>query len=319
MGVIEDIAPRKRAEEELRKAQEGLEQRVEDRTLQLKLANQRLLWQIEERREAEAALKKSEERFRVLFQTAGSVIIVLSAEGRILEFNLEAERLSGLPRDQVVGKDALTLFIPDKDRPKVEAELARAVAEGSSRSFEVPVRLPDGTEHLFVWNSTLLQGDIAGHPGGILAVGQDISERQKAEDALKTERQRFLSLLEELPAFVYLQAPDYTLPFVNRDFRERFGEPGGKRCYEILQGRNQPCENCLAQVAFTSQQPQEWESSRGDQKTYQRYAYPFIDGDGSPMLLQMGIDITAHKQAGEALRDSEQKLRSLTSQLLTAQ
>jgi PAS domain S-box-containing protein len=319
MGVLEDITSRKQAEEELRQAHEKLEQRVEARTIQLKLANQRLLWQIEERKEAEAALKKSEERFRALFQTAGSVIILLSPEGRILEVNQEAERLSGLPKDQILGKDALTWFIPDKDRPQVAAELARVVAEGSSRSFEVPLRLPDGTERLFLWNSTLIQGDVAGHPGGILTVGQDISERQKAEDALKAERQRFLSLLEELPAFVYLQAPDYTLPFVNRDFRERFGEPGGKRCYEILQGRDRPCENCQAQLAFATQQPQEWESSRGDQKTYQRYAYPFIDGDGSPLLLQMGIDITAHKQAKEALRDSEQTLRFLTSQLLTAQ
>jgi hypothetical protein len=53
-----------------------------------------------------------------------------------------------------------------------------------------------------------------------------------AEEATKRERQRLYEVLETLPAYVVLLAPDYHVPFANRFFRERFGESHGKRCFE---------------------------------------------------------------------------------------
>ena len=47
-----------------------------------------------------------------------------------------------------------------------------------------------------------------------------------------------------LPAYVVLLSPDYHVPFANRFFEERFGESEGRRCYEYLFHRTEPCENC---------------------------------------------------------------------------
>ena len=89
--------------------------------------------------------------------------------------------------------------------------------------------------------------------------------------------------------------------FANRVFREHFGEPDGRPCYEILRGRSQPCEDCSSGEVLTSQSPQEsqWTSPSG--RVYQIYGYPFADVDGSSLVLKIGIDITEQRRAEEAL------------------
>ena len=67
----------------------------------------------EQRQLAEKARRESEERFRSLIQTAPVIIISLSTEGTILEFNPEAELVYGRTREEVLGKNYLDLFIAE--------------------------------------------------------------------------------------------------------------------------------------------------------------------------------------------------------------
>ncbi len=125
---------------------------------------------------------------------------------------------------------------------------------------------------------------------------EEVMERQQAEEALKTERQRLLAVLEHIPAHVALLRPDYTFAFVNGEFVRRFGDPGSKRCYEVL-GQQSPCAECQAMAVFHTGKPVAWEWAGLDGNTYQIYDYPFIDVDGSPLVLEMGVDITQRQQA----------------------
>lgn len=147
----------------------------------------------------------------------------------------------------------------------------------------------------------------------------EIAERRKAEEAAKTEQQRLYDVLETLPVYVVLLTPDYHVPFANRFFRERFGESHGKRCFEYLFHRDEPCEICETYSVLKTGQPHRWEWTGPDGRNYDIYDFPFIDADGATLILEMGIDITERKQAEKALRELnetlEQRIAERTEEL----
>jgi PAS domain S-box-containing protein len=122
------------------------------------------------------------------------------------------------------------------------------------------------------------------------------TERKQAEVALEVERKKLYSLLNSLPVFVHLKATDHMIRFANRRFIEIFGEPGDKPCYEVLQRRGEPCEDCRAFEVLKTKVPQKFEwTSPLDARTYEVFNYPFCTDD-SLLILTLGIDITERKR-----------------------
>src|SRR5512134_638420 len=75
----------------------------------------------------------------------------------------------------------------------------------------------------------------------------------------QAEEQRLNDILETLPGYLVLMTPDYHVTFANRFFRERFGEAHGRRCYEYLFERSQPCEVCETYKVLQTRAPGRWE------------------------------------------------------------
>ena len=140
------------------------------------------------------------------------------------------------------------------------------------------------------------------------ALHDEIAERRQAEDALKAERRRFNDILEMLPIYLVLLTADYHVSFANRFFRERFGESGGKRCYEYLFGRSEPCEICGTYSVLKTNGPHHWEWTGPDNRNYDIFDFPFIETDGTTLILEIGIDITERKRAEDMLRMEHDKL-----------
>jgi len=140
------------------------------------------------------------------------------------------------------------------------------------------------------------------------ALQAEIAERRQAEDTLKTERQRFNDILELMPVYLVLLTTDYHVPFANRFFRERFGESHGRRCFEYLFGRSEPCEICETFTVLKTNKPHHWEWTGPDRHNYDVFDFPFIEADGTTFIMEMGIDITGRKKAEEALRMAHDKL-----------
>ena len=160
-------------------------------------ANAQLHTEIAERQQVEAALRESEERFRLLVHTVGSVIIVLSLEYRIVEFNQEAERVFGWARQEVLGKDAADLGIPAALREAALADLPTVRRDEPLQGFESVICTRDGQKRSLLWNVTWWF-DAQGDPMGFIACGQDITARTQAEQEM--QRADRLALVGQLAA-----------------------------------------------------------------------------------------------------------------------
>ncbi len=135
---------------------------------------------------------------------------------------------------------------------------------------------------------------------------------QRSKEEVEAERQRLYAMLDGLPAMVNVTAPDYSLRFGNRFFRENYGDWEGKRCFELLAGRAEPCAPCPALEVFETGASVEMEwTDAPRQRTYQMHYYPLKDPDGTPLALTLGIDITGRKQAEEKLKEQELEYRML--------
>ncbi len=130
--------------------------------------------------------------------------------------------------------------------------------------------------------------------------------------AVRVQEQRQFSLLNELPAIVYVRAPDYTIHFANHRFRQRFGDPTSEPCYKLIHNRTAPCVPCGCATALAEGQLLESEWVFADGTTYQLYDYPFVDVDGVEKVLHLGIDITKRKQAEAELQRANQDLLALS-------
>ena len=131
----------------------------------------------------------------------------------------------------------------------------------------------------------------------------------EVEKARELERKRFFSLLNSLPVMVYLQAEDYSVSFANDKFKEVYGDPGDEPCYKAMWGRSEPCEYCPTFNVFKTGEPEIWESTHeGSGRVFQVYDYPFTDTDGTPLVLEVSIDITE-------LKDAEAELHQLIKEM----
>jgi two-component system, cell cycle sensor histidine kinase and response regulator CckA len=246
-------------------------------------------------------------------------VIITDLRGRITHTNKALTEYFGWGQEAL--GELATKLIVERDAAKILTGLAACLEQGYARDLECDLLTKDRREVPALINASLITGPQGGPLGVIWAI-RDITALRRAEMALEAERRRLLSLLEELPAYVYLKAPDYSIKFANRFFREKIGDPGNRRCYEVLHGFTAPCQACQAMQVLAAHQPQEREWVHRGGRTYHAYVYPFADSDGSPLVLELGIDITEWKRAEEEVHqlneELEQRVRSRTAQLEAA-
>ena len=130
---------------------------------------------------AERALLARENRYRSLIETTGTVLIGIAPDGRIFEWNREAERVYACARSDALGHDYYGGFLPEAARATVHANVTRVLDGEPTRSFEHAVRSRNGAEFLLIWNVTRLMG-VGGEAIGVIASGQDITEAKRLDD-----------------------------------------------------------------------------------------------------------------------------------------
>jgi PAS domain S-box-containing protein len=136
--------------------------------------------------------------FSLLVETAAAPILLLSPDLTVIEINSEAELLYGRPRNAVIGGNYFDVLDPSRQSGLTREDFKDILAGKPVRGFEGRVQRPDGTERVLLWNATSVQ-EQRGKPLGIIAVAQDITERQKAEEGLREREARLSSIIETAP------------------------------------------------------------------------------------------------------------------------
>jgi PAS domain S-box-containing protein len=265
---------------------------------------------ITERKHAEQALRKSEEMFRTMVETAPGFLVIYDLKGKNVYISPNCEKITGYTQEELM--KGTIWWTHEDDTKRSKEALKSSIRTGVGvRDFEYKLMKKNG-DIIYASSSWEPIRDERGRITHVLVQTADVTERKRAEEAVDKERQRLFSAFEILPAFVYVQAPDYSIPFVNRKFRELFGDPGKRRCYEVFHGRREPCEECRTLRVLETGVPQAYEWTSRDGRDYMICEDIFPAADGKEMVLEFGIDITDRKRAEQALRISRERYQLST-------
>jgi PAS domain S-box-containing protein len=176
---------------------------------------------ITDRKRTEEALRESEERYRILFESAGDAIYILDAEGeeagRIVAANPMAAEMHGYTLDEM-----LALNIADLDTPesaeKVPERLKRVLAGEILRDIATH-RRKDGTVFPVEISGRLIE---LGSHKYILAMDRNVTEREEAQAELKASEERMRLIIDSSPIGIRI-IQDGRHIYVNRAFVQMFG------------------------------------------------------------------------------------------------
>jgi two-component system NtrC family sensor kinase len=162
-----------------------------------------VLRDITDRKQRERAFNESERRFHDLLATVKLIAMTLDVRGNITFCNDYLLSLTGWDRSEIMGRSWFEIFIPDD----LQNEMKRVFLDGiKSDSFpshyENPIKTRQGERRLILWNNTLLRF-AGGNISGSASIGEDITERRRAEEELRKSEKKYKGLFDSTLDGVY--------------------------------------------------------------------------------------------------------------------
>ncbi len=161
---------------------------------------------ITERRRAEDELAHQRRLLQDVIDSLGVMVSVKDADQRFLLLNRAYETSLGIRRDDFVGKTVHDLYAP-ADAARFAADDAEALASGSPVAAERTVTFADGLPHTSIITRSPLRG-LDGSVYGLVAVGQDITDRKATEDELRQMTEQFETAFTAAPIGMAVVALD---------------------------------------------------------------------------------------------------------------
>jgi len=269
------------------------------------------------------------QKYQAMVKVVPSVIIALSLKNEVVEWNVEAEKLYGYKREEALGKNYIDLCVSSKNQNAVKADIKKVIAGRPTKYFENNITTKKGTERTVLWNVVRME-DSNGNAEGVIASGQDVTERKWSEDSLR-ETLEGLKELENIvnrsPAVVFLWRVEEGWPveFVSENVKQ-FGYTSEELIsgevswvdvthpsdVERLQGE---VDKHIKEGTAEFTQRYRLKTKFGEIRWVEDRTKTIMDSDGKITHLQgIVLDVTERKEAETALVESEEKFRGLAEQ-----
>jgi PAS domain S-box-containing protein len=277
---------------------------------------------ITERKQAEHALRESEDRFRVMADGCPMPMWVTGADGKIQFINRALCEFTGVDDEKVEG-DKWQLFSHPDDAQQFIQESVRVVRERAPFKTEARFRRADGE---WRWLAVIAEprispsGEFLGHIG----LGMDITERKQAEQILIESEDRFRIMADSCPIGIWVTDATGKMLFINRTYRNFCGATTEEVEPDEWIFLIHPDDAPEFFQAFDSA-IKDHTSYKGEQRArradgqwrwLESYAVPRFSPDGEFLgLVGTSKDITERKHVEQALQSSEEKFRELTENI----
>ncbi|MGV3720790.1 MAG: PAS domain S-box protein, partial [Actinomycetota bacterium] len=269
---------------------------------------------VTERRRTEEALRESHAILKGVAEGTTDAVFVKNLEGRYIMINSAGAQFIGRPAEEIVGRHDTELFSPDTVRDVLRSDQA-VFRTGRTDSFEETLTAAGITRTYHATKGPLIDPD--GKIIGIIGVSREITARKQAELALRESEERFRTMAECAPVGIYLTDVSggniYSNPALQQQTGRSSEELAGDRWTSMLH----PDDIELVAGA--------WRAALADGSSYDvtfRCVHPdgtltwihtkaaaVRDGDKPLGYVGLTVDITAQREAVQALRESEARYR----------
>ena len=275
---------------------------------ELELQNRELLSQAD-------ALEREHALFRSLVDTAGNAIVGLDLEGRVFEWNREAELLFGVARAEALGRDYADEFIPELHRERMRGGIAAVLAGETLRNHTGPVRGANGARRTVIWNIAPLRAGKTGPVHGLIAAGLDITEREASDERFRVLFERSTDAHLLIDDSGVIDCNDATLRLLQYDSKS----PLLGRGVAEISPRRQPDGRLSLVVSAQMRQLArdrgyhrfEWMHQRSDGKEFPvEVTLTPVRLNGRDVILAVWHDIAERKAVETALRSAKDAAES---------
>ena len=292
--------------------------RAADLEKEIRAKTAQLYEELAQRKQAEEALRESEERYRLFFDTSRDCVFMTRLDGRFIDFNDVALEVFGYvpgERDELLQTNVASFYASTEER---EAHVKLVSKQGFSKEYPLDLRKKNGTIiHALI--TTVARRDPDGTIVGFQGTVRDITERKKTDEALRESEDRYRQITENSLTGIYINQ-DEVCVYVNLRMAEILGyakdEMIGRRLVEAVRpsDREMVLERTKARLSGELS-PAAYELrlvKKTGEEIWCEILATVVDYRGRPALMGNVADVTGRKKA-------EEEREILRTQLLQAQ
>ena len=221
--VAHDVTEHKNLYSRLQQAKDKLEDKVEERTAQLRKANQKLKAALKRQAEIEKELRDSENHYRTIFENTGTATVIVDKDRKITACNPRTKELCGCEPEDLLGLDPFEHFVAPESMPIVKEYYSQRKADGhlAPQNYELKGRDRQGNVKNLVMNMKMVPDS-----EDLVVSILDVTQQHQVREKLRESEERFRTLFEDAPIGVCVHRGG-KIRLANRAYAQMFGFRSG--------------------------------------------------------------------------------------------